>query len=314
MLGFVGLNLAFDRDAVSPVATNITGIDEVTLKNGIVQRFNANSDITTDWSDTIPAQWDNKTIMDAKFIGSVAAGNVDYIADQLSSVLVKRREANKPDAPWITLFEIPIADPEDLSFTVLDFFNQSNVEYVYSLVPILIQEQSGVQVEVEGNYEISDSVMSWFDGVFISDRSTFYRLMSGMNYGSLEMVQNVGIHETLSNKYPIIVANSDLGYQKSSVGATVVPVDFLENGNLDRKDMVDRRQELMNFMTDKSPKILKDGNGNIWLVMFTGNPQVTFDNNYGMGIGDISADWTEIGSVSSREDLYHAGIIDVRRV
>ena len=103
MLGFVGLNLAFDRDAVSPVATNITGIDKGTVKNGIVQRFNANSDITTDWSDTIPTQWDNKTIMDAKFIGSVAAGNVDYIADQLSSVLVKRREATKKQ---------PISDQE----------------------------------------------------------------------------------------------------------------------------------------------------------------------------------------------------------
>ena len=66
---------------------------------------------------------------------------------------------------------------------------------------------------------------------------------------------------------------------------------------------------MLDYLTNKEPKIIKDWNGNAWLVYITGNPSVTYSNEYGMGIMDVSADWTEIGSMNSKSDLYDANMI-----
>ena len=56
-----------------------------------------------------------------------------------------------------------------MDFTVIDFYNRYGREYQYALVPVMIQNQSGVDVEIEGGYTLSNIVRSVFDGVFIAD-------------------------------------------------------------------------------------------------------------------------------------------------
>lgn len=75
--------------------------------------------------------------------------------------------------------------------------------------------------------------------------------------------------------------------------------------------MVNRRILIEKFLTNKSPKILKDWNGNIWLIMITDNVSVSFTNEWGMGIGTFSASWTEIGDVENQEDLENSGLISL---
>ena len=65
----------------------------------------------------------------------------------------------------------------------------------------------------------------------------------------------------------------------------------------------------LNFLTNKKPKLIKDWNGNAWLCYITGNPSVTYDNNYGMGVTTVDTAWTEIGDPTNKSDLYAAGMI-----
>ena len=79
----------------------------------------------------------------------------------------------------------------------------------------------------------------------------------------------------------------------------------------DRTAMVAAREAMEEFLTNKSPKILKDWNGNIWLVMFTSEIDLTFVNEWGMGIASFSATWTEVGNAEDQYDLQNSGLINI---
>lgn len=309
MLNFVGLNLVFDKDAMNPPGINIVNIDNVELRHAEVTHFHVDRNTTNEWTGKKPTEWNNDTIMNASFVNSTNAGNLDYVTNEVNKILVKRRRVGVLNDPWITLFEIPVINSEGLSFNIRDYFNANDTTYEYALVPVLQQEQSGITVEVEGRYEVTDQVMSQFDGVFICSREDYYKLYAGVEYDNLTTVQITGVHETLGSKYPIVVTNSNTAYQTSGVSGTILNKDYNTTHELNRKKMVEARQELEQFLTDKKPKVIKDWNGNIWLVVFTDSVDTTFTNEWGMGLATVNGKWTEIGDVNNEDDLRYAGMI-----
>ena len=121
-------------------------------------------------------------------------------------------------------------------------------------------------------------------------------------------MQQIGVFEPLGRKYPVVVSNSLINYETGSFTGTVLPNDFLENHNFNALDMVNERKELLDFLTNKNAKILKDWNGNIWLIIIVNNPSISFQTNTSMKLADVSASWVEIGDYNSQKDLYEAGL------
>ena len=229
----------------------------------------------------------------------------------ITNLLVKRQDVDDVSGGWLTLYSQPITQASDMDFTFIDFLNQYGKTYKYALVPLLTQTQSGVEVEVEGGYTVSNEVQSVFDGVFIADSTGSQKCKANVGYGNVDMNQVVGSITPIGAKYPIIVTNSHNQYHNGSISGTIVPDDYYFNGNLSRIDMVKKRNELEQFLTNKRVKVIKDWNGNIWLVMIEGNVSCTFNNNYGMGIVDFSTNWTEVGDPTNQEDLQATGLINV---
>ena len=229
----------------------------------------------------------------------------------ITNLLVKRQDVDDVSGGWLTLYSQPISQASDMDFTFIDFLNQYGKTYKYALVPLLTQTQSGVEVEVEGGYTVSDEVQSVFDGVFIADSTGSQKCKANVGYGNVDMNQVVGSITPIGAKYPIIVTNSHNQYHNGSISGTIVPDDYYFNGNLSRIDMVNKRNELEQFLTNKRVKIIKDWNGNIWLVMIAGNVSCTFNNNYGMGIVSFSTNWTEVGDPTNQQDLQATGLINV---
>ena len=236
-----------------------------------------------------------------------------YLVYQLpiTSLLVKRRDVGDVSGKWLTLYSTPITQASDMDFTFIDFLNQYGKTYQYALVPVLAQDQSGVVVQIEGGYTVSDNVDSIFDGVYIADQTNVERVKAGAGYGNIDMNQGVGSITPIGSKYPIVITNSQNQYHNGSVRGTIVPNDFYSNGNLSRIDMVNKRDELEQFLTNKRAKIIKDWNGKMWLVMIMSNVACSFDDNYGMGMVSFSADWLEVGDPTNQQDLYNAGLINV---
>lgn len=293
-------NFCQDGNCIDAVPNNVVPIQTTTISNGIFDHFNVKSDVTSAYSPTIPTAWDFLTLMDCNFNGNIDAGNAMFSLSTLSGFKVKRRKTT--DFSWITLSYIPITSPEEFSFTFNDNLAASLQDYEYAIVPVI--------EGVEGTY-ITNTITTNFNGVFICDLDTIYRFYAGAQYGQAEQVQKIGVFEPFGKQYPIVVSNALLNYQKGSVSGTVVNNSFYTGASIDRLAIVQERKELLNFLTNKKAKILKDFNGNSWLMIISGSPVTTYNNNYGMGIMDVGADYVEIGDSNNQADLYNSGIISV---
>lgn len=269
-------------------------------------------------SGTFTVSIDTPTLGEATIVNNACDGYISVISnlseeydESITNILVKRQDVADVSGVWLTLYSQPITQASDMNFTFIDFLNQYGKTYKYALVPLLTQTQSGVEVEVEGGYTVSDEVQSIFDGVFIADSTGSQKCKANVGYGNVDMNQVVGSITPIGAKYPIVITNSQNQYHNGSISGTIVPDDYYFNGNLSRIDMVNKRSELEQFLTNKRAKIIKDWNGNIWLVMIMDNVSCTFNNNYGMGIVNFSTSWVEVGDPTNQQDLQATGLINV---
>ena len=86
-------------------------------------------------------------------------------------------------------------------------------------------------------------------------------------------------------------------------------VVYTADEQLDRKATVERLQAIKNFLATPSAKILKDFNGNIWLVTLSDNLSLTYYTEVGMGFAKLSFNWSEIGDAADGQDLYDSNLI-----
>lgn len=269
-------------------------------------------------SNTFTVSIDTPTLGEATVVNNACDGYISVISnlseeydESITNILIKRQDVADVSGTWLTLHSQPITQASDMNFTFIDFLNQYGKTYKYALVPLLTQTQSGVEVEVEGGYTVSDEVQSIFDGVFIADSTGSQKCKANVGYGNVDMNQVVGSITPIGAKYPVVITNSKNQYHNGSISGTIVPDDYYFNGNLSRIDMVNKRNELEQFLTNKRAKIIKDWNSNIWLVMITDNIGCNFNNNYGMGMVNFNANWIEVGDPTNQQDLQATGLIDV---
>ena len=300
------------------ISYNFTGLNVGSSYYVTVEVTTTQGMSVTTQSNTFTVSIDTPTLGEATVVNNACDGYISVISnlseeydESITNILVKRQDVADVSGTWLTLHSQPIAQANDMDFTFIDFTNQYGKTYKYALVPLLTQQQSGVEVEVEGGYTVSDKVQSIFDGVFIADSTGSQKCKANVGYGNVDMNQVVGSITPIGAKYPIVITNSQNQYHNGSISGTIVPDDYYFNGNLSRIDMVNKRSELEQFLTNKRAKIIKDWNGNIWLVMIMDNVSCTFNNNYGMGIVNFSTSWVEVGDPTNQQDLQATGLINV---
>ena len=299
MFAICGYDFCRDINSLNPSPVNNASYNLTRLENGIFSHWYVTKDVDSPYSSEEPTVWDYLTVMDANFNGTLEAGNVGYLIQNIDGIKVKRRIVGEYD--WITLKYLTIEELSDsLSFVINDYFNQNNVKYEYAFVP--------VTQDIEGNY-ISNTIDSKFNGVFICDTDTIYKFYAGVKYGTGQRVQKIGVFEPLGRQYPVVVSNALLNYETGSFEGTVINNDFMQTRKFDRFKMVQERKSLLDFLTNKKAKILKDWNGNMWLMFITDNPSIDYMNDSSMGIANVSANWTEIGDANKGKDLYNAGLL-----
>lgn len=299
MLQFIGYDFFGGYDCLREPPTNVSNINSSEIRNAIFDHFSMSKDTTLPFDKEKPIEWTYDTILNAPLDGNLFAGNLNYLLSNVSSIKIKRREKGSFD--WITIHEQKVENLEDLTFAFNDFLNAYGVEYDYALVPIL--------GSVEGNYVI-DSVLSKFNGVFIGTSEESYKFLYDVQYGSNARNQQTSTFAPLGRKYPIIVANGVMSYESGSVSGTILNNSFEKDGKLDRVEIVKKKDKIKDFLTNKKPKILKDWNGNLWLILVTDKVDIGYAQGSGMGIPNIKFNWVEIGEANSQLDLYDAGLIN----
>ena len=159
---------------------------------------------------------------------------------------------------------------------------------------------------VEGQYNVN-SIKSSFYGIFLTDGNKSYKFKENAGYSGNERIRKSAFYEPYGSKYPIVLSNGELSYDIGSVNGDVIVMT--NNEQLDRKATVDRLNSLKAFLSLPNAKILKDFNGNIWLVSLKDNISVSYYNEVGMGIASVNFNWAEIGNADSGKDLYRSSLI-----
>ena len=299
MIGFCNYSFCFGKDSLNPMPTNLNNIQQTIINNAIFEHINITKDVNFNYNKELPT-WDFNTILDCDFENGTSAGNVDFTLDQLTSIKIKRRK--KGDFNWITIRDIPINSRSDLNIISRDYLVPTQEEFEWALVPNL----NGV----EGDYIIG-SLSTDFNGVFISDITNSFKLDANISYGSRTSNQAIGQITSLGRRYPIIIKNGNLSYETGSISGMILGDSFNKNGNINRKEIVNSMNNFLNFLKNGNPKIIKDWNGNIYMVMIVGNPTVSYNNNYGMGISTVNFEWVEQGKYDNENDLYNNGFIEI---
>lgn len=294
---FLGYDFLRDKYCWQPTPTDFANINNIRIENGIYDHMNITKDVDFDYTTELHGEWNLQTQFDADFNGTITAGNIDYILAQISSIKVKRRVKGTFD--WITLFTIPISKVSDVDFVRYDYIAKNNETYEYAIVPVI--------GNTEGEYSIN-SIKSEFYGIFITDNKSSYKFLEGASYSGNERSNQTGIFEPYGSKYPVVIKNGALSYDKGTLTGTVITFDT--NQELDREGTIERLKAIENFLTEPTGKILKDFNGNIWLVSITDNIPVTYYSEVGMGFAQVSFNWNEIGNATDSGDLYYNNLIE----
>ncbi len=137
------------------------------------------------------------------------------------------------------------------------------------------------------------------EALFVGNASKSYVALSNFR---TEIARNNSVEyvTTLRSKYPYAVRNGEVNYTTGvSKGL------FLRLAPNGRNFLPDYDHsfatEIINFLSDGTPKIVKMLNGQEWYVSIDGNPREIYSEF--LGAHEIEFSWTEIGAVPTNMKL-----------
>lgn len=195
------------------------------------------------------------------------------------------RKVNTTGATLEKQYTINVTSLDDLTFKIYDYTTKSGTSYIYSITLL-----DGSENILEQN--TYSNISCWFDGIFIGNESKQY--MAELNCStSIERNTSVSYVNTLSARTPYAVRNSNLNYVTGHSSGIFMRVN---NGDLIADNTVDYANEVMNFLSDGTNKLLKTSDGGMWYVSIGQNINLQSTDHYA-GNYVIEFDWTEIDDV-----------------
>jgi hypothetical protein len=291
-------NFCSDGNCIDAVPTEIQDITTISVTDGVYDNFTISSDVGSEYDSTIPSAWDDYTILNAGFAGHTDAGDLDASIKDIDYIAIKRRKVGT--FKWTPIKEITINTASDLYFAFNDYLVTPG-EYEYAFVPVM-------KTGSEGNY-IINTINVNFSGVFICDIESIYKFFVNVQMTSTEQAQAVSTYETFGRRFPVYVSNAMTNYQKGKFSATVLNEDFMSTRTLDRDGLREMRNSFVQFLTNKRAKIIKDWNGNAWMVAISDDINITFEQNTDNALADVSFSYVEIGEVDNEEDMRLNGLV-----
>ena len=285
-----------DWNTAELIQPNIS-VTDISLIGGVVDVMHVEQALIPDagtWDGSIPQEWGWNTILDAQFDGTLSAGSIDADVNTTSEIRIKRRI--KGTFRWKTMYIQPIEDIESFNFDWYDKTAAGNVTYEYAYVPVVNGSEGSIS---------SNEIYSEFCDYFLMDANQTYHLVANANMQPT-FNQETSTQTTIGRKYPYIIKNGNVGYYSGTMSCIAVKElddDFdYEHGEI-------FRLEFDQFLTNGTPKLLKDWRGNIWIVFIVDSISRSNGDHYLAPEHSIS--WVECADATDIGDLYDNGFIDV---
>lgn len=270
----------------------------IELENAIFDNLTLTTKISDFKNTIIPTEWDDYMFFDAKFNGTMIADNIEDYLKTIDEIKIERR--NVGETEWMLLFDKRINSPSDLSFSFRDNLTANGTEYEYRLIPMKNNQPLNTIIK---------RATARFNSIFLCDSDIILNFFTKTTL-DIETMQEIESYQPINNRYPIFISNAETDYKQGSlVNDVLLPITYLDSHQIDRNGIVKYANMVDSFIKNKKAKILKDMNGNMFLIMIKGNPKLTYDGNYGNGIVRLSFDWIECGDVNNQIDLYNNKLI-----
>jgi hypothetical protein len=264
-------------------------VDEISVQEGM----------DVDITDESKKEWQFDQILLAEFKNNLEAGNIGLQGMPIQFIKIKKRK--KEDLKWNELRHLPF-DKNTKNYYYLDYYVSALEEYEYAVQPIGYGDVAGNNIYSE--------ITSDFDGTWLMDKDKQYKLMYNLDIGNYETTIPSTIIETLGGQYPYVFINGDVKYRKGSLKCMLLSDSTLDKCNIDRKQEKNLREGLMKFLTDKKPKIYKDGSGITMVVMLVGSPTLIPRNDLSQQVYEVSLEFIEIADMDSKS-LIENGLLEL---
>ena len=295
---FIGLDFYGLEESGTTFQTNVADTDyiELHIENGLVDEVYADDNTNFEFTTNKPTEWNFSTILDGKFDNSLEAGNISGQGYSIQSIKIQKRKID--DSKWIDVAILPYNSSFE-DYSIIDNYVANDESYIYALIPITST--------VLGERVLSNQVDVEFEGMFLSDKTHNYHLLYDVNAPDITHNTVSNVFELPASKYPI-VTTSQIDYVSFPVEATVV-TEGSSYGQIDIKAEKRARENLMNFIKNRKPKVYRDDLGEIRLIMVTDKPQIV-PLDGARGIAKVSFSATEIGDINDSETLIECDLIE----
>lgn len=230
-------------------------------------------------------EWELDTVFKAQFQNSLEAGNLDNKGMPIEFVIIKKRK--KSDLTWSEIKKFAFNKTQKI-YEFEDKYVETEEEYEYALL--------AVTSNIEGNYTISD-IEARYDNVWLMDKDNSIKLAYNLQYEDIDDVQPSSDIETMGGKYPITAYPGELNYKRSGIQCLLVAEESMEGITNVRQEKL-LRKNVISFLTNKKPKLLKD-NAGLYMVVSVKDvkelPQNDLKGQYG-----VSFNITEIADTDTQ--------------
>lgn len=247
-MSIIGLD-AFGINAFKSYSPPVRNIRHVTMKNAIYDEIHIREKtVGIDLSNT-KEDWQMDTILLAKFLGDLEAGNVNNQGIQIGKFAIKRRKLNE-----INSVTLGYKDFVNNNQFVYEDYTQPNDDFIYSIVPVGENELEGQENSIE--------ISSNFAGFFLVDKDS-NEVLGFDSYIGSEPTVSVGLTQgrvqidTLS-KYPSFFY-TEQSYNSFSLQAVLMPEEWERIGQ--KYDAI-----LKQFVYSHKPFLAKGGDGSFYVV------------------------------------------------
>lgn len=298
MLLFIGLDFYGLEESGTTFQTNVANPSyiQMNLTGGLIDEVYIDDNVAAEFNTVKPTEWDYSTILNGKFNNSLEAGNISGQGYSIQSIKIQKRKVDSNT--WVDVTNIPYS-PNFENYSIFDRYVANNESYVYALIPITST--------VLGERVLSEQVNVEFEGVFISDKTHNYNLLYDATIG--DMTHNIisNVFELTGSRYPTVVT-SGIDYVSFPVEATVVTPNSMY-GEIDAKAEKIARDNLLEFIKNRKPKVYRDDLGEVRLIMVTDKPVIS-PLDGARGIAKVSFNATEIGDINDSQTLVDCDLIE----
>jgi len=293
---FLGMSASLSgQTSACLMPTAVNNIISIKLSNGIFNDLFVTED-TSSADVPISTVWDYSTLLHAKFDGNLLGGNVDFTLASVDHILTKVREYGSHE--WINIFSNKVTDRDSLHFENFYKFCKARTIYQFALVPVMAGG-------IEGNYNVN-TIKSEFEGLYILEKNDGYYTDLDNKISNRQRNKPYSIVETLNNKYPYATYPSKSCYDSYSISGGFYKLD---EDIPNPEDSYVYRDQLMDFLSDGLPKVIKDYTGRVKLVAVKTDSIKESDTQY-VEKFDTSFNVFEVGDMNKQEDLITNGLID----